>query len=327
MASCAAFEPTPVSEKELGIPSELADKFSVKEAGDLLPPAGPVVEEVTTKTLSKAVAAKTKASKGSAVKSGEKVKREVWPNRWKMKAPFRSGDRVLLDITFFGATAGTLEMTVLPNKIVDDRTAYHVRAVAETSSIFSLFYRLYDVAETFIDQTTIVPIKFTLKMDESRQQREVVELYDHEKGKMHFWSKWDHVKRGKRLDKYELDIEEFAQDSISSFFYMRTLPLKPGDKYRFWVSTNGKMRDVQLSVVRREKLETRAGTFDTIVVKPEVMLDGVLQKKGDTFVWLSDDENRSILKIDAKIKVGSLVAYLREIDIGGVPVGDRRERN
>lgn len=325
LGSCARFQPSAVDDKDitaLGIPTELQDKFAVKEAAQAAP-APPVVAPAPEpkKKLAK------KKEKKEKIKKAATVVKDKWPNRWTRPPVFHPGDRVLLDITFFGATAGTLEMKILPMKVINDRKVYHVQAVAQTASIFSLFYRLNDLGETFIDQDTIVPLKFTMKMDESLQNREVVELYDHNKEKMYYWSNWDHKKKGHRLDSFELNLEEFTQDSISSFFYVRTLPLNLGDKYRFWLSTNGKLKHVQISVVRKEKLITRVGEFDTIVIKPDVILDGVLQKAGDTFIWLSDDENRSVLKIDAKIKVGSLIAYLRELDVSGVPVGDTSDRH
>lgn len=319
LCSCASFQPSAVSEQDataLGIPAALQDKFAVKDAG---PVATPVV------TAPEAVDVNKKSEKKKK-EPAKKIALDKWPNRWERAPVFHPGDRVLLDITFFGATAGTLEMKVLPMKIVNERPAFHVQAIAQTTSVFSLFYRLNDVGETFVDQETIVPHKFTMKMDESLQNRDVIELYDHNKSKMYYWSNWHHKKKGHRQDSYELNLEPFTQDSISAFFYVRTLPLKVGDKYRFWLSTNGKTKHVQITVVRKEKLTTRVGEFDTVVIKPDVILDGVLQKAGDTFVWFSDDENRSILKIDAKIKVGSLIAYLRELDVAGVPVGDQSDR-
>ncbi|MGZ3739726.1 MAG: DUF3108 domain-containing protein, partial [Bdellovibrionota bacterium] len=93
-----------------------------------------------------------------------------------------------------------------------------------------------------------------------------------------------------------------------------------GKVYEFPVVNNGKLRTVRVTVVRKESLSTKVGEFNTIVVKPEVVLDGILQQNsGDSFMWISDDANRQILKIDAKIKVGSVIAYLRERSNGATP--------
>ncbi|MBH9751110.1 DUF3108 domain-containing protein, partial [Clostridioides difficile] len=75
------------------------------------------------------------------------------------------------------ATAGQLELDVLPEKVVADRPTYHFRAVASSTSVFSLFYRVNDVAESFMDTTGLFSHKFSLKLDESKQTRDVLELY------------------------------------------------------------------------------------------------------------------------------------------------------
>ncbi|NUM87926.1 MAG: DUF3108 domain-containing protein [Bdellovibrionales bacterium] len=310
--SCARFQPSePVKEADLGIPTELTEKFSVKEA-----------EAPAVKPEEKP---EEKPRKKPAAPPARKVSKDVvtFPDRWKGRPPmFRPGDRSVYDITFFGATAGELDLRVLPNKIVADRNVFHVRAEAKSTSVFALFYRVNDYGESFIDAEAIVPLKFQLRQDESIQQRDIVELYDHKKRKMYYWSKWEHKKKGNRLDKFEIDIPNFTQDSVSAFYFIRTLPLEEGKSYQFDVSTNGKMRTVRATVVRRERLQTRAGEFPTIVVKPEVVLDGILQKAGDTFLWVTDDEYRDVVKLDAKIKIGSVIAYLRELYREGKPVGE-----
>lgn len=312
LVSCARFQPSgPVKEEDLGIPTELTEKFSVKEV-EVAPAVTPEVKQPVP-------------VKGKKPPKVVKPPKDVvtFPDRWKGRPPmFRPGDRSVYDITFFGATAGELDLQVLPNKIIADRNVFHVRAEAKSTSVFSLFYRVNDYGESFIDADAIVPLKFHLKQDESIQQRDIVELYDHKKKKMYYWSKWDHKKKGHRLDNTEIEIPNFTQDSVSAFYFIRTLPLEDGQSYQFDVSTNGKIRTVRAVVVRREKIQTRAGEFPTIVVKPEVVLDGILQKTGDTFIWVTDDEYRDVVKLDAKIKIGSVIAYLRELYREGKPVGD-----
>jgi hypothetical protein len=110
-----------------------------------------------------------------------------------------------------------------------------------------------------------------------------------------------------------------VQDGLSAFYYLRTLPLVVGKQYSFEVVNNGKLRNVRITVVRKESLPTKIGEIPAIVVKPEVMLDGVLKSYGDSFIWISDDPRRILLKIDAKIKVGSVIAYLREYSSGTGP--------
>lgn len=318
LTACASAPPPSSAdlpdEKDFGVPTALADKFLVKQEGPIPPSPEPAPAPIP-ETKGK----KGKKGKKKAVAKADKKKepkKETWPNRWPMAPFLHPGERYRFDITYFGATAGELVLEMLQPKMVANRPVYHIRGIARTTSVFSLFYRMNDVAESFMDSESLFSHKFTLKLDESLQQRDLLELYDQTGHKVHYWSKLDHKKKGKKLDQFEFDSAAYTQDGLSAFFYLRTLPLEIGKSYEFPVSNNGKMRTVRVTAIRKEALKTKIGEIQSIVVKPEVMLDGVLKSYGDSFVWLSDDPRRLILKVDAKIKVGSVIAYLREYSSG-----------
>jgi hypothetical protein len=322
--------PPLASNKDLGVPDKLADQFEAHDVGTAPVPAPkapePPPSEPVKETKKGKKGKKEKVAKGTRGKKGDKAAKDSSapaaampaeiPNRWSMAPFFKEGERTVFDITYFGATAGQLELDVLPEKVVADRPTFHFRAIASSTSVFSLFYRVNDVAESFMDTTGLFSHKFSIKLDESRQTRDVLELYDQSKRKAYYWSKWNMSGKPEQDDKSEIDLVPFTQDGLSSFFYVRTLPLELGKSYEFPVVNNGKLRTVRVTAVRKENLTTRMGEFPTIVVKPEVVLDGVMQSYGDSFMWVSDDKDRQILKIDAKIKVGSVIAYLRERSFG-----------
>lgn len=252
-------------------------------------------------------------AKSNAEKTRKNMESVEWPNRWPGGEPFlRVGERYVFDITFFGATAGELELLTLPFKLVAGRKSYHVQAHARTSSIFSLFYHLNDVAESYFDFDGIFSHKFSMKIDESHQDRKILELYDQKANKVYYWSDLKFDWKPRQLEQFEIPTEPYAQDGLSCFYYVRTLPLNVGDSFSFPMVNNGKMRIVAITVDRKEKLRTKIGEFNTIVLKPKVLLDGVIQVQGDNFIWISDDKDRILLKVDAKMKVGSLISYIRE---------------
>jgi hypothetical protein len=71
--------------------------------------------------------------------------------------------------------------------------------------------------------------------------------------------------------------------------------------------------------VGREELDTRAGVLKTVKVKPEAATRGVLERKGDSYMWLTDDDHRYLVRIEAKVKIGSVVAELKKIEPGTAP--------
>ena len=81
----------------------------------------------------------------------------------------------------------------------------------------------------------------------------------------------------------------------------------------FRVADSGKNLTFRGEVLRKEKLVTDAGTFNTVVVQPKFELEGTFKQVGDIFIWLTDDERKFPIRIDAKIKIGTLVLKLKKL--------------
>ena len=104
-----------------------------------------------------------------------------------------------------------------------------------------------------------------------------------------------------------------GQDIVSSIFYKRTLPLKVGESYDLTIFEDAKLIDVKIKVDRKEVLRTRIGKLNTIVIKPHFSTKGKFNKKGDISVWLTDDEYRQVVRIESKIKMGTVTAKLHSL--------------
>ena len=68
----------------------------------------------------------------------------------------------------------------------------------------------------------------------------------------------------------------------------------------------------QIRVLRRERVQVPAGTFDAIVVQPTVKTrSGIFGEDGRAEVWLSDDDERVVLQLKSNLSIGSLNLYLK----------------
>ena len=243
----------------------------------------------------------------------------VIPDRRPEKDPIWIGEKLTYEITYMGLPAGDFTLEVLPFKVIDGHKVYHVRGVAQSSSVFSLFYRLHDLVESFFDYQGLFSYRFHLVLDETKQSRDALELYDDQKGETFYWNRWNHRDRGYIESKEYGKIQPLSQDSISALFYVRTLTLAPNTVVSFPVVSEGKAWEAMVTVVRREMLDTPFGRIRTIVVKPETKFEGVLQKKGDSFLWLTDDERHFLVRVEAKVKIGTVVGKLKTVDSLGSP--------
>jgi len=266
--------------------------------------------------------------KTSKKQSKKKIKTKsqtsfILPNRRPKDDPLWVGERMLFELTYFGLPAAEFSMEVLPFKEINNRKVYHVRGEAKTLSIFNWFYRINDSVESYFDYDGFFSYRFHLNLDETKQTRKILELNDSEKKKTFFWSRWNHHKKGYKETKKFFKMKPFSQDSLSAIYYVRTLDLPTGAVIRFPVISEGKNWEAEVTVVRREKVKTALGLIDTIVLRPVTKYKGVLKQQGNSYIWLSDDDRRFILRIEAKVKIGKFIAKLKSIDKGVTPVGAR----
>jgi hypothetical protein len=62
------------------------------------------------------------------------------------------------------------------------------------------------------------------------------------------------------------------------------------------------------------------GDVQTIVIRPEMKYQGILKKSGDSALWLTDDDRRIPVRLEAKVRIGTVVANLKSVELG-IPPG------
>jgi hypothetical protein len=175
---------------------DLVRKFEIQDASTPAPTPLPTPSPTPTEKPSKKKKKTPKAAPAPAPTPTPTLAPFAYPSRRPAKDPIWVGEKHVFDVTYFGMSAGDLSMEALPYKIVNERKVYHIRATAVSSSVFNLFYRLNDTVESFIDYDGIFSHRFHIVLDETKQSRDAVELYDHEKKQTYYWNRWNHKERG-----------------------------------------------------------------------------------------------------------------------------------
>ncbi len=105
-------------------------------------------------------------------------------------------------------------------------------------------------------------------------------------------------------------ITKRTYDTLSSFFYFRTIPLQVGTSYYIDIYDCKRLWNTEVKVLRREELVTPLGRFKTIVIQPLLKSEGIFARTGDMFIWLTDDDRRIPVQMKSKVIVGSITATL-----------------
>lgn len=324
LSACASQEKTPeLSEddpqSESGLPSEVRDRFQVREGvvdvnkeareKNAPPPKGPAPQDEKKST---------QAQKNTPPPQPAKPTFQ-WPQRRKDPTPVWVGEEWVFDVTYFGMVAGQVTIRVEPFKYIRNRKVFHILGRAKTSRVFNVFYWLDDMAETYWDYEGLFSHRYRIFLNEKKQKKDTIEIYDSEKQKTYYWDRWDRFDKGYHERKEWYDIEPFPQDQLSAVYYIRTLPLKDGVTYRFPLVAEGKSYELLVNAERREKIRTPLGRVPVVVVRVDTKFEGIMKKRGYVYAWYTDDDRRILVRVEAKVKVGAVVGKLVKVKLGEKP--------
>ncbi len=184
---------------------------------------------------------------------------------------------------------------------------YHIKGTGKSTGLLDLFFEVDDRYETYIDREEVKPYRFIRKINEGGHTKDIQIDFDHESGTALY-----HDKKHKK--KSTLDIKPQSQDMMSAFYYLRNAvdikTLEIGDEFILPMFFDEENYDFKLKFLGREVVDTKFGDVAALKFRPYVQSGRVFKEEESLTVWISDDDNKIPLKIQAKLAVGSLTADL-----------------
>jgi hypothetical protein len=210
-----------------------------------------------------------------------------------------------------GVTAATGEIHF--TKPSDDR--FQLEGTGRTTGFVRALWKLDVTQRAIANSHTLAPIE-TQQSESYRSKKIVTHLAFTNSG----------VTRARtegQGDKAETKSKQFVFPNLfdlhSAALYLRSQPLKEGSAYRLAVYPATNAYVAIIKVIGREKISVRAGTYNAI------KLDLQLKRVGKHFelephkkfrrgtIWVSDDAERLVLRIDAQVFVGTVFAELQSV--------------
>ena len=114
-------------------------------------------------------------------------------------------------------------------------------------------------------------------------------------------------------------------DLHSVMLYLRTQPLKERSTYRVLVYPSTSAYLATVTVTGREKISVHAGSYNAVKIDLQLSKVGKRlelephRKFRRATIWLSDDTDRLILRIEAQIFVGTVFAELQSVRFENAP--------
>ena len=110
------------------------------------------------------------------------------------------------------------------------------------------------------------------------------------------------------IDKNEkpayFNLEGYTHDVLSALYYARTLPFAEGGSYNIRVFDDGKEYLLAIQVLKREALNLQGESIPAWKTKIIMLTKGIFNRKGDVFIWFSDDPRRIPVQMRCDIFLG-----------------------
>ena len=216
--------------------------------------------------------------------------------------PFQIGERLTYNVSFTGITAGQASLEVVNDTVVNNYHQLHIRFNARTTFPVSSIYTIDDQVDTWLDSKSLYTRKMTKKIRERNYKKDSHTIIDYDQSIA-------------ITDGDTVIIDQFLRDSYSLFYFLRTIPLSIGETINFTAFNGKKVTPFQIITKTKESITTMAGTFPCLVIKPFREGTTLLKNKGDMMIWFSDDENRFPIQIRIKLKYGSMLLKLKDINL------------
>ena len=211
-------------------------------------------------------------------------------------------EKLVYDLTWTGIKAGTATQ-----EIIDEKDSIRVVSTARSADWISVFFPVEDRVESVLTKVAPphlgLPKSYRMKTREGKRLKDKELIFDHAKKKAVYIDHRGGVK-------VEVAINENTYDPYSSFYFVRTLNLEVGKSVYVSVLDNNELWNVEVQVLKKEKMKTILGEVNTILIKPLIKSEGIFERKGEIFIWLTDDARRIPVKMKTKVAIGSITGTL-----------------
>lgn len=220
--------------------------------------------------------------------------------------PFSEGERLVYSVKYSFIKVGTATLEVRGGVEQNGVDCYHIVSEERTTPFFSRIFEIDDRLESFVDRENLSSVRYKKRIREGNYKADQTVDFDRENG----LARYD--------DGSEVEILPGAKDIIASIYYTRTLDLKVGESVTVNNHTDGKNYPLEVEVLRKEEIETPAGRFSCIVVRPKIEGSKAFGSKGGLTLWFTDDRWKVPVLIRSKLPIGSLSAVVENIEFGSL---------
>jgi len=179
---------------------------------------------------------------------------------------------------------------------VNGHETYHLIADGKTLSSFDWMFKVRDHFESYMDMEFMAPVKFFKSVKEDSYTDVDLVFFDHDRKRI----------KGKKKN---MDCPAYVQDVIGAIYYARSIDYNnatKNQKFPVDVYLDQEIYNLEFKYMGKETIKSDIGKVRCIKVKPKAVADRVFKDDDSITIWVSDDENKIPIRVEASLAVGSI---------------------
>lgn len=194
-----------------------------------------------------------------------------------------------------------------------NKPALNLISEGSTLSGYDWFYMVRDHYESIVNPQTLNPYWFKCDTHEGSHWAKEIYHFDNEKSLV--VTQTANVNRPFGID--TLKVKPNTTDLLTAIYICRNLDfqnLVPNTKIPIFTVVGNKKYDLYIRYIGFETIENRTDEQYNCYKFAVKLVDGSIFSGGeDMTVWVSNDQNRIPILIEARIKVGAIKAYVKTV--------------
>ena len=219
-----------------------------------------------------------------------------WQNEW----PYKEGEYSEYNISFNSLKVGSAQLEILEPTQIKNKGAFHIVGKGKTTFFFDLFFKVRDVYETYLDTSRVLPIKFLRDIYEGGYTKKQKYRFKHSEKKVFY-------------EKTQQDIYKNTQDMLSALYFARTFnkdTLNQTTSFFIPIFMDEENYFLEIKYLYNENVSTKFGKINCMVFKPKMQEGRVFEDGEKMKIWISNDKNHLLIKVETKIWTGLIKAIL-----------------
>lgn len=192
-----------------------------------------------------------------------------------------------------------------------------LESTGKTKSGYDWFFSVRDTFQSVVEKATLRPRLFRQSNYEGKTVTQSNYDYDAVAGTLSAETTQQKGKKSPSKTRYNREWDLCAADVLTMVYKARNIDFENyevGDTIPMSLIINSEIFDLFIRYHGKEQASTRDGrTYDCLKFTP-LLVEGTIFSGGeDMTVWVTDDENRVPIIVEAKILIGSVKAILDEV--------------